>query len=166
MSSIFFFFFIIFFYFRLSYRSGSKNEKPEALSRIHSSEPASENPNSVLPNACVLGAVQWDVEQRVLQAQGSEPTPEGCPPNRLHVSVDLQSSVLKWAHSSPISCHPGVRRTLFHAQQWFWWPTMNKDIQDFVATCPICAVPWIPPKLPLDYFSHSRLQGDHGYISP
>lgn len=38
-------------FFLLSYRSGSKNQKPDTLSRIHSSEPASENPDYILPHA-------------------------------------------------------------------------------------------------------------------
>lgn len=32
------------------------------------SDPTSENPDYILPHTCVLGAVQWEVEQRVLQA--------------------------------------------------------------------------------------------------
>lgn len=45
------------FHFHLSYRPGSKNVKPDALSRIYSSDPVTNEPEPILPLSCVLGAV-------------------------------------------------------------------------------------------------------------
>ena len=67
------------------------------------------------------------------------PPPRGCPPNRLLVPPDLRSQVIHWAHTSLIACHPGSRRTLFVAKQRFWWPGMERDVQDYVSACPTCA---------------------------
>lgn len=124
------------FNFHLSYRPGSKNLKPDTLSRIHCPDPASEDPDYILPRACVLGTVQWEVEQQVLQAQGQESY--GCPPNRLHLSEGLRPAVLQRAPSCPLSCHPGAMRTLFCAQQRFWWLSMSRDVRECVASCPVC----------------------------
>lgn len=53
------------FNFHLSYRPGSKNAKPDALSRIHCPDPAPEEPELILRRSCILGAVQWEVKEQV-----------------------------------------------------------------------------------------------------
>ena len=75
----------------------------------------------------------------VKQANVNSHVPEGCPPNRLFVPVPLRSQVIHWAHTSLVSCHPGVRRTLFVARQRFWWPSMEREIGEYVAACSVCA---------------------------
>lgn len=47
--------------------------------------------------------------------------------------------VLQWVHSSHLSCHPGVARTLEVLRGKFWWPTMDSDTWEFVGACPTCA---------------------------
>ena len=122
-----------------SYRPGSKNVKPDALSRLF--DPCSDPgpPTNILAPSCVVGAVTWGIEERVRQGNAGNLTPDGCPPNRLFVSSPLRSQVIHWAHTSRLSCHPGVRRTLFVVRQRFWWPAMEKDIGEYVAACPACA---------------------------
>ena len=46
--------------------------------------------------------------------------------------------VLKWAHSSSLACHPGVRRTLALLSRRFWWSSVRRDVE-FIAACPVCA---------------------------
>ncbi|KAI5086033.1 hypothetical protein C0J45_23506, partial [Silurus meridionalis] len=79
-----------------------------------------------------------DLEARVKLATIDQPAPEGCPTDRLFVPEQLQSQVLQWCHGSPLFCHPGFPRTLSVLQQRFWWPTVRKDVREFVATCPTC----------------------------
>ena len=45
------------FNFTLSYRPGSKNVKPEALSRPFDRDPSPKIPGNILFESCVLGAV-------------------------------------------------------------------------------------------------------------
>lgn len=71
------------FNFHLFYRPGSKNLKPDALSRMYCPDPIPKPPDYVLPRACVLGVVQWEVEEQVLQVQNQEPTLGSCLPNHL-----------------------------------------------------------------------------------
>lgn len=85
------------FNFRLSFRPGSKNLKPDALSQIHSPNPSPEVPENILPHSCLLGAVSWEIEDQVKHTMEEASIPRGCPTNRLFVSLDLRSAVIQWA---------------------------------------------------------------------
>ena len=97
------------FVFSLSYRLGSRNVKPDALSRLFDPEPKAKEPETILPLTCVVGAVTWPIETEVKQANGGAPSPSGCPDNRLFVPPELRPQVIHWAHTSWLSCHLGVR---------------------------------------------------------
>lgn len=47
----------------------SKNTKPNSLSHLHSPDPPQEESSFIFPCSCVVGAIQWEVEERVKQAQ-------------------------------------------------------------------------------------------------
>lgn len=127
------------FDFSLSYRPGSRNTKPDALSRLFSPEPVAREPEPILPLHCVVGAVTWPIETKVKQANGETPPPRGCPDNRLFVPINLRPQVIHWAHSSLLTCHPGVRRTMFAITQRFWWPSMEPEVREYVEACSVCA---------------------------
>lgn len=127
------------FNFTLSYRPGSRNTKPDALSRQFQKDdmPAKE-PVSILPGPCVVGALTWDVEQQVLEALRNQPGPSACPADRLFVPEDLRSQVLQWGHNSRLACHPGSTRTCNQLLQRFWWPSLRRDVREFIRACPTC----------------------------
>ncbi|KAI3365736.1 hypothetical protein L3Q82_000693 [Scortum barcoo] len=71
---------------------------------------------------------------------GSTWAHSACPQNRLFVPPSLRSDVLQWAHSSRLTCHPGIQRTIdVVVRQRFWWATMNEDTRGFVKACPVCS---------------------------
>lgn len=65
------------FNFTLSYRPGSKNIKPEALSRLfdHSEY---ERIETILPKGRLIDALVWRIERRVREAGRRVEVPEGC----------------------------------------------------------------------------------------
>lgn len=63
------------FNFTLSYRPGSKNTKPDALSRIHAPETDSSDPEPILPQTFIVGAFTWSVEGKVIEALRANPAP-------------------------------------------------------------------------------------------
>ncbi len=52
------------FNFSLSYRPGSKNIKPDALSHLFDPDPTPRSPTSILPLSCVVGDVTWGIEEK------------------------------------------------------------------------------------------------------
>uniref|UniRef100_A0AAQ4QDM9 Gypsy retrotransposon integrase-like protein 1 n=1 Tax=Gasterosteus aculeatus aculeatus TaxID=481459 RepID=A0AAQ4QDM9_GASAC len=127
------------FNFSLSYRPGSKNTKPDALSRLFDPDAPLAAPSTILPPFCTVGAVTWGVEEEVKGALKRVRVPKGCPPNRLFVPKSLRSRVIHWGHTSQLTCHPGSGRTLSFLQQRFWWPAMMKEVREYVAACPVCS---------------------------
>ncbi|XP_023805590.1 uncharacterized protein LOC111946461 [Oryzias latipes] len=88
---------------------------------------------------CIIGQLTWDIETRVLQAQNEEPDHPPAPANTLYVPSSLRSAVLVWGHTSCISCHGGIQRTLKLLRRRFFWPTMERDVREFVTACEVCA---------------------------
>ncbi|KAG1927325.1 retrotransposable element [Pimephales promelas] len=127
------------FDFTLSYRPGSKNIKPDSLSRIFDFSERPATPECILPETIFVSALTWEIEAKVKRALEGVTPPPGCPPNRLFVPEELRSDVIQWGHSSNIACHPGVNRTGFSVKQRFWWPRMARDVHDFVLACSVCA---------------------------
>ncbi len=127
------------FDFTLSYRPGSKNSKPDALSRQFDPPEVEGKPESILPSSRVMASIQWGIETAVKRAQQQHPDPGNSPPGRLFVPNSMRSDVLQWGHASLSSGHPGSTRTLKLIQRSFWWPNMQRDVMCFVAACAVCA---------------------------
>ena len=54
------------------------------------------------------------------------------PESRIHF-------VLKWIHDSPYeSAHAGPRRFLSRLRDLFFWPTMHKDVMEYMKSCDTC----------------------------
>ncbi|XP_077426285.1 uncharacterized protein LOC144054831 [Vanacampus margaritifer] len=49
---------------------GTPNVKPDALSCLYDPEPLAKEPETILPPNCVVGAVTWQIEKDVKQANG------------------------------------------------------------------------------------------------
>ncbi|KAK2889877.1 hypothetical protein Q8A73_018177 [Channa argus] len=107
----------------LTYRPGSKNAKPDALSRIHA-------PGPILRPSRVLGALAWEIERTVRTAQRQEPNLCAGPPGFLSRLGFARSQVLQWAQCSKFSCHHKI--TYSHG--------------NLSACHPACSPsPWYPP---------------------
>lgn len=111
------------FNFTLTYRPGSKNLKPDALSRIYVKSAQEDGIATIIPLGKIIAPIQWDMESMVRRAQDQEPDPGGGPNNHLFVPKAVRANVLQWGHSSQLTCHPGSSRTLEFLLRRFWWHT-------------------------------------------
>ncbi|KAI3371556.1 hypothetical protein L3Q82_023590 [Scortum barcoo] len=118
---------------------GPATSSPDALSRQFSVEEKVQEEENILPTSRVIAAITWDIENAVLRAQQQQPDPGQGPPGRLFVPDAVRSQVLQWAHSSKLSCHPGINRTISLIKRHFWWRNMEADIRGFVQACTVCA---------------------------
>lgn len=84
-----------------------------------SSDSTTLNPDMILPPYCVITAAHWDIEKVVREAQRTDPDPGNGPPNCLFVPNSARSQVLQWGHSTKLSCHSGILRTLTFIKQRF-----------------------------------------------
>ena len=48
------------------------------------------------------------------------------------------TQVIHWAHTSLLSCHPGVKRTMFVISRRFWWPAMEPEVQEYIEARSVC----------------------------
>ena len=127
------------FNFSLSYRPGSRNVKPDALSRqFQREEDDASASDTILPSPCVVASLTWEIEERVRAATEGQPGPSACPTGCLVVPAALRSEVLQWAHASRLTCHPGIQRTRDVLLQRFWWPTLLEDTREYVRACQTC----------------------------
>lgn len=96
------------FRFTLSERPGSKNIKPDALSRVFERGSPDPREAAILPPSLVVGAVSWGIERQVMQAQAGQDVPSGCPAGRLFVPPAVRPGVLLWGHDSRLFCPKGT----------------------------------------------------------
>jgi hypothetical protein len=53
-------------------------------------------------------------------------------------SKEIRDSILKKAHDSRYSIHPGCTKMYKDLKVWFWWEKMMEEIADYVARCDTC----------------------------
>ena len=51
---------------------------------------------------------------------------------------DLRTVVMREAHTSAYSVHPGSSKMYKDLRKNFWWPNMKQDVAEFVARCLVC----------------------------
>uniref|UniRef100_A0A3B1KK37 Gypsy retrotransposon integrase-like protein 1 n=1 Tax=Astyanax mexicanus TaxID=7994 RepID=A0A3B1KK37_ASTMX len=136
------------FCFTITYRPGSKNGKADALSRLFEKEKTQSDPQTILNPSCILAPIQWDIEEDIRQASRSEPTPHNCPANRVFVPESCRDRLIRWAHTSLATGHPGTARTYHLLGERYWWPRMEPEIHAFIQSCSLCARIKSPRSLP------------------
>ena len=60
--------------------------------------------------------------------------------NRICVPAidELRKTILKEAHSSAYSIHPGASKMYKDLRRNFWWPNMKQDVAEFISRCLVC----------------------------
>ncbi|KAK3523738.1 hypothetical protein QTP70_009254 [Hemibagrus guttatus] len=118
--------------YSVTYHTGSKNGKANALSRQQEFKDLVSHPDPILPPSAILAPNQWDLMEVIRQAHAGDPPPVTCPPAKLYVPALLCQRIMKRVHESLSSGHPGVKCTTHLVRQKFWWPSLHSDIEDIM----------------------------------
>ncbi|KAL6332966.1 hypothetical protein AAG906_019980 [Vitis piasezkii] len=130
--------------YEIIYRPGKENSAADALSR---------RPNSPLLNPIFISQVSlWDdirkaaatdlYMKKIFQQAAHDPTGHYVVKNglcfykqRVVVPTALRGQLLQEFHDSKVAGHSGVLRTFKRLAQQFYWPSMYKNIQDYIQQC-------------------------------
>ena len=74
----------------------------------------------------------------------------------------IRSVILREAHDSAYSIHPGSTKMYQDLKQLYWWYGMNRDIAAHVALCDICQRVKAEHQSQPVYFSRYRFQFGSG----
>ncbi|MCO5555307.1 hypothetical protein L7F22_008852 [Adiantum nelumboides] len=58
--------------------------------------------------------------------------------NQLCITHSLREKVMYKSHAPPYAGHRGIQSTLRAIETYFYWPTMKRDIPDYVSKCVVC----------------------------
>lgn len=93
----------------ISFRPGSKNVNPDALSHQFGTSENAMTMETILLNSCVVGVVVWGNEKLVKRALTYVTVPQRCPEGQLFAPESVRPAVLRLGHSSKLVAHSGVR---------------------------------------------------------
>jgi transposase InsO family protein len=124
---------------KIVYRAGRLQAKADALSRRDELAPkeGGEGGAAGLADHMLIPPhlVQADA------AISATATPKPPPTNDI-------LAILKRYHDSPLAGHFGINKTLKLIQRDYAWPTMKKDVSDYVKSCDVCCRSKTPRKKP------------------
>uniref|UniRef100_A0A8C6NV81 Gypsy retrotransposon integrase-like protein 1 n=1 Tax=Nothobranchius furzeri TaxID=105023 RepID=A0A8C6NV81_NOTFU len=95
--------------------------------------------STIIPASCIVGSITWVITNKVLEAQQQEPDPGTGPPNEIFVPTSTRGPLIHWAHTAKFSIHPGLGRTISLIRRTFWWPSMYRDVKEYISACQVCA---------------------------
>lgn len=138
--------------FTLSYRKGNLNVVPDALSRSVGTldllgDDFTLDPDYVnLKNKILSDPISYpnfSVQDNVIYKNVNSRALHGFS-WKVFVPANLRSSLLKTNHDDPKASHGGIAKTLARIKTQHYWPSMGKDIKDYVRKCEICQVTKYP----------------------
>ena len=82
---------------------------------------------------------------------------------RIYIPADLQKDALQEYHDARPARHPGVGAMLKKVLKHLWWPTIHRDVHQYMRGCQVCQAakvnthPTAPPITPHDIASNPFL---------
>ena len=50
----------------------------------------------------------------------------------------LQQEIIHACHTTPLTGHGGIFKTINRIYERYWWPTCNKDVNEYIQKCDVC----------------------------
>ena len=153
------------FDYRISYRSGEKNSRPDALSRRPDYKELQDGKKSIKTTLLKeedFCCTTIENINKLIEAQKKDKycrdifsklknkdsqlkssvfsIVEGILhfQKRIIVPFPLKPNILRSFHDTPVNGHQGVNKTLEKLKRYYWWPNMRNDVQNYVYSCEVC----------------------------
>ena len=133
------------FHFHIAHIAGKQNMVADALSRRPISNAISIAYNHDLTSMIDkyaqdsdYGDIIRNLESNVSQEPFSLKEGFLLHGSRLCITKDLREKVMYESHAPPYAGHRGIQATSNAIETYFYWPSMKKDIQDYVSQCLVC----------------------------
>ena len=127
------------FHFHIAHIAGKHNQVADALSRrpqVNAVSIATHNDLSSMVDEYATDPHFKDVISAIALGKKEEPfsIQDGylLYGNRLCVTQALREKVMFESHAPPYAGHRGIQATLKGIEMYFYWPTMNQDVPDYV----------------------------------
>lgn len=115
--------------------------KIDALSCIHHPKYNNSTLEPILPPAIIVSPIQWSLDNQISKATGTEPDPpEGPEGEGLCNLIPTADPSGLWTPRKP--ANPLLLTTCY------WWPSMAREVSQFVKNCSACAISKTPRHLP------------------
>ena len=102
--------------------------QPEMIDRVIQSQQGNARSEKFIGRALSGESVVWSVGDRgELRYRG-----------RLYVPTSMKEEVLKQLHQSRLAVHPGGNKMYHDLNRTYWWPSLKRDIAQFVTRCMTC----------------------------
>jgi deoxyuridine 5'-triphosphate nucleotidohydrolase len=76
---------------------------------------------------------QFRIDERGIIYEMRRDPPRICVPRG-----DLRRRIMRELHDAPTSGHFGIEKTIANIQREYWWPTVRRDVKQYVRTCAAC----------------------------
>ncbi|MCO5606721.1 hypothetical protein L7F22_060911 [Adiantum nelumboides] len=133
------------FHFHIAHIPGKHNQVADALSRrtrCNAAFAASHNDLTSMVDEYATDPNFCDVMSAIALGKTQEPyvVQDGylLYGSRLCVTKSSREKVMYESHAPPYAGHRGIQATMNAIETYFFWPTMKKDIQEYVSQCIIC----------------------------
>ncbi|KAL0294392.1 UNVERIFIED_CONTAM: RNA-directed DNA polymerase [Sesamum angustifolium] len=77
--------------------------------------------------------VKHSLKDKIKDAQDKNPYLQ-----KIKTKEELITKIMHEAHYAPYAMHPGSTKMYRDLRSYYWWPTMKKDVAEFVARCLTC----------------------------
>lgn len=104
--------------------------QPTLEDQIREAQESEEEINTIKENMKKDEAISFSIDEKGVVLFGKRI----CIPNK----KELKDLILREAHESAYSIHPGSTKMYLDIKPYYWWSGMKRDIVEYVALCDIC----------------------------
>ena len=144
-----------------------KPKKTPTSSTVDGQRPLEESPKTAVPtgkgvltlsNELATKAREYCIERKEKKELQEEKIAKN--KKRIYIPADLQREALWEYHDARLAGHPGVGAMLKKVLKHLWWPTIHRNVRQYVCGCQTCQAakvnthPTTPPITPHDVASN------------